>query len=215
MQEPGRQAVLLKKYLLKRQRVREEPSPEHASIFRTAPPDEPEPPSDRDPFKKYQTLSTGGDNSSTLELSRGPSFLRPLLSDRGATSNLPSLLPMQSALGQQGLSASRTLETTPVAPRAKCRELARHASDPFHVRLEKTNVRRVQRKHGLYQKRWISLAERREPNSLLRRSFEKAAGNLEAINVDAERRRNFPRFEDMLRNSIAEKTFSRPALLKL
>ena len=45
---------------------------------------------------------------------------------------------------------------------------------------------------------------------MLSRSFEKAAKNVKDINVDAQRRKNTIKLEEMLRDNISEKTFVFP-----
>ena len=55
---------------------------------------------------------------------------------------------------------------------------------------------------------------RRKGKSLLERSRLKTIENLEAVNEDAQKRRNSSKLEDIVRNNIAEKTFANPGLLR-
>ena len=79
----SKKSALLKKYLLKRHPIREEPLPEHSSIFRNQSEDHSLTTIDNDPFKKYLTLSTEADNSSSLRFSRAGTTSLPVKSHRG------------------------------------------------------------------------------------------------------------------------------------
>ena len=178
-------STILKKYLIKRQQVREEPIPQHSSIFRLAPHTNEELNDNRDHLKKYQTMSTNADHSQLMQVSMAETIILPSHTLREETKEtLPHIsIPLKQS--QADLSISKTLDPQTLLGKAKQKKLGIHFCDPLYIRLEKDHCQRVEKKHRNYRKKWLDLDGRRKGKSLLERSREKTIENLELVNEDA------------------------------
>ena len=124
---------------------------------------------------------------------------------------LPSIsIALKRSQGQFSFGTKMKKQFT--SGQRKGSQLVRHISDPFYMRLEKTNCPRTIKKHSKFENGWSKANDRRRGKSLMQRSFNKATYNLSVLNEDSEKRRKFPSFQQILRNNIAEKTFIHPAI---
>lgn len=208
------QSSLLKKYLIKRQRRREEPVEQRSNIFSVCPEDSDPLESERSPFAKYQTLSTNADQSQVPRFNTVDATSVNLCSSREATSGGLPNISMRHKNSQENVSLSKVSVSALVPFPAKQRELSRHVSDPLWLEMEKTNLKRQHIKYHKYRKGWTEMSQQRRGKSLMERSFDKATDIIRAINEDADRRRKYPSLEEQLRNNVAEKTFVRPAVFR-
>jgi len=144
---------------------------------------------------KYQTLSTTVDNTVTMQLSNMEPVVLPSRSFREEPKRtLPSI---SIALKRSGVDIShrKNSDTELSSLKTRPRELYRHISDPFYMRLEKTNCPRTLKKHSFLQNQWYKASSKRRGKSLMERSMEKAAQSIDRINEDADKRRNTVQFE--------------------
>jgi len=213
-QELTLQSSLLKKYLIKRQRKREEPTPSHSNIFSLCPEDDQMLDSERYPFAKYQTLSTNADQSQVPRFSTVDATCQPVSSFREDCRGRLPQISMRLKLGKEDISLTKLTGSTPLAFPPKHKELVRHVSDPLHLQMENSNWKRQQLKHFKYRKGWTEMSRQRKGKSLVERSFDKSVDLIKAKNAEVERRRKYPVLEEQLRNCIAEKAFAEPGTLR-